>query len=532
MFSKGYEKSLYESDSIGIFWRNLIEDRSWIRRRVETISIINSHHIERKGSIDVSPKHLRKVAISTDLIRSNECNKRIDVPVPLIGQKKKVPFDFDLRDGGGNSIATCSSRETSEFSYQHIISFLQDVGFRAREIPDPLREFFSKVCGCDLNSPINTGNNKDLLEDLKNIKNAEGLDQRSKIILDRITAVEEHYAYLSSLLNIISTTHYVACNIRVDLSAEEVQVVKYRIIEKRENINYDAIKRKDKKAVPPGVDEHELEKNKIFKKGIKNPVRIIAVPMPGVHDSPSVIVRVLAPEGMTFNGMDLVGKNLDKEQVQQRLSDSRLILYMRKNSSNQASGCQLIVGLQPERSGFILPAAVTLSVLGAMIFIIGLISALCKIDSQTAAAAIVLLPSFIAVELVRRKDHQFVAKSLLNAQKWVSCAVIVSLLPLLVFSVSGNILSVDLPKAIDFTSPPEGWIPSFLLYYANLSISGVFKLAFDIILVLCGIFIFIVGMMLCGMSLRIKRINKFSRKKYADYRFPEEALSDARDENV
>ncbi|GAA1955043.1 hypothetical protein [Agromyces allii] len=90
-----------------MFYLDLIEDWTWVARRVETIEIQDSRHRVRRVSLDIDTREL------ASRIQKHKLSDLQEVPLPVAVFQKGLLLDFDLRDGDGHALSSFTSREQS-----------------------------------------------------------------------------------------------------------------------------------------------------------------------------------------------------------------------------------------------------------------------------------------------------------------------------------------------------------------------------------------------------------------------------------
>jgi hypothetical protein len=89
----------------GVFFASLLEDPSWVGRRVETIRLLDRSRVERRISLDVDFDDVRARVHEAGLPAS----ALQDLPLPVAFLRKQLLFDLDVSDGGGQSLSVATS---------------------------------------------------------------------------------------------------------------------------------------------------------------------------------------------------------------------------------------------------------------------------------------------------------------------------------------------------------------------------------------------------------------------------------------
>lgn len=107
---------------MGEFYLDLIEDWSWIARRVETIEVQDSRHRLRRVSLDIDTREL------STRIRKHRLQGLSEVPLPVAVFQKGLLLDFDLRDADGRALSTFTSGEQSLVARLAIVAKVRAAG--------------------------------------------------------------------------------------------------------------------------------------------------------------------------------------------------------------------------------------------------------------------------------------------------------------------------------------------------------------------------------------------------------------------
>lgn len=110
---------------------SLVESAAWVRRRVETIKILDSHHFERRVSIDVDVNQVLAV--------KGVINLDGTVSVPLAELPKGLLLDIDIRGPKGKRISLCHSDEAAGIAETVLTDWISEnvageVPFEARSL--------------------------------------------------------------------------------------------------------------------------------------------------------------------------------------------------------------------------------------------------------------------------------------------------------------------------------------------------------------------------------------------------------------
>lgn len=91
--------------SWGVYFRGLIDDRSWVSRRVETVTVLDRNRIERNISFDLDHARLQTgEAAPTD---------DGDYLLPVAILRKRLLLDLDVKDASGHAMSVVTSQGDS-----------------------------------------------------------------------------------------------------------------------------------------------------------------------------------------------------------------------------------------------------------------------------------------------------------------------------------------------------------------------------------------------------------------------------------
>lgn len=121
----------------GRIWRDLLEDRSWILRRVETVEFIDASTLRRRVTLDYSPRDLADR--SSDLPEDRRA-------LPLCLLAKGLVLDLDIRDSTGASLPAATRELDSDVAFNILTSALEDCGTRVSDLPDSLQRKIRSAC--------------------------------------------------------------------------------------------------------------------------------------------------------------------------------------------------------------------------------------------------------------------------------------------------------------------------------------------------------------------------------------------------
>lgn len=115
----------------GAYFRALIDDRSWINRRVETVTLLDRNRTEKRVSLDLAPTDL---AVATKRLPGSDTE--LLLPVEIL--EKRLLVDFDVNDEAG-ALTVVSSDVDSAAAYAVMLHAIT-ADFPDLPIPDSARQ--------------------------------------------------------------------------------------------------------------------------------------------------------------------------------------------------------------------------------------------------------------------------------------------------------------------------------------------------------------------------------------------------------
>lgn len=120
-----------------LYYDSLFNDRSWVRRRVESISFVNNDSIRRHTTFDIDLNELRS---RRTLLTAPEC-----IYLPLVHSMKTQPLlDVDLVDDTGRSIHIGRRRENASITAARLVGYLAGELHRGASCPDLKSHLWAK----------------------------------------------------------------------------------------------------------------------------------------------------------------------------------------------------------------------------------------------------------------------------------------------------------------------------------------------------------------------------------------------------
>lgn len=379
---------------IGSFFFSLLEDRSWLLRRVETVHFLDRERVERRVSIDLDCAEIRRRASSLGLNRS-----KISIPVTML--PKGLLLDFDIADSNGSRLPMATSARNSEIATAVLLASVAGSKFRRKKLPLTFRDELLRATS-------------------SNLAGSETSDRLLHVSEDSRPYWEEfsNISYFTDYL----TRFYDYYMIIVELHSErDSEVIKYR-----------------------QVETSQLAKKRGFwaAMGIKPvPFRI---PLETVKDSKRQHIRIVAPADtqlVTAFLESATSRSPGNATFQRRIIAERASFYVRE----AVPGLQyLYAAMRPSVGGFCFPALLSvgaclvLLVFGAY-FEIRYSSLSQPDDNVSFVPVLLLLPSLISAYLARLGEHDLVTRLLF----WPRILVLIAAFSAL---LSGGAIALGVPS--------------------------------------------------------------------------------------
>lgn len=378
--------SLDEAMTLGTYFCSLIDNPSWIRRRVETVHIVDTQRVERRVTLDIDVDRVRDFAAGAGL----EVGPVKKLPVPLTLLTKTLLLDVDVRDQSGSSLAIATSHEDSRAAHAMILCRIQ------QELPlltlTPLvverlysiaKEMPSKS---DFDALANVGQSRPIAA----WRLADGSQIPTE--LDReawrqLFANERVLATIADFTRLFMPTIY--------LGAETgLAIVKYRYVEQE--------------PIMPRMSWGE-------RLGLSPSTTLIEAPAAGRAEREHL--RLVAPNGVSIIDM-VLGRIVQaspaprpSQTFQRRVALERGVLY---SSGLERGNYVAFADIVPNVSEFTLPALAATLLSSALLLggawyqhAVGPLQ-----DAQSAIALLLLAPSTVAAFLTRRGEHQLLGRIL------------------------------------------------------------------------------------------------------------------------
>lgn len=385
--------SISDARKLGRYFDALIKDPSWLKRRVETIHILDERRLERKVTLDIDLALLRTAAKSSGLGSTDF------LPIPLLTLKKELQLDLDIRNASGEPLAAYVSDEDAHVAHAYVLAVLERNKIDISKLPIKVTERLWDICRRENATPL-------LLDVARQVRGeswrshvpySAPLDEPEKDAWRDILV--NHGTESGQLIRELAGNYFLIVEIPSgNNSTASTALVKYRRVDER---------RPGRKSVARFVSKLGW-----------TPARVLC-PAPGIGAAERTHTRVVAPDGVTIRDIRLLHANastvVPTSGYQRRLDLSRGVIYTR---FRQRDLFWIDVSLRPRRGGFLMPALLSTGAL-AILFLLALALEVfgqklsdANTSADAAVAVIALIPSLLAVELVRRDEHRVVGEML------------------------------------------------------------------------------------------------------------------------
>lgn len=368
-----------DSLRLGALYDDLSTEVTWIKRRIETIRILDDRRIERRVTLDIDSAEVRRRAR-----RHGVFGRRL--PLPIATLFKELQLDVDVRDSAGEPIAVTTSAEDSHLAHALILATLRRNGIQRASLPEGV------IVGLyDLVV-------RPSLERLKQIVNDvrwDGNDTPARP--DANLTEDERHAWQSILaiaevkdLLLGMAEHYLFA-VEVELKKPTV-MIKYRYVEQV------------RMRVPSPLSQLGFTPSRF------------PIPIDGsIGTAAREHIRVIAPEDALMSRAKLLldFAKVDEANYGYRQGSERVVVY----TSGQPRGhYEIAIKLRPILGAFFAPAMLSTLFIAILLGVALYLETLdCRFsrDSSNADAAVAILalvPSLSAIYFTRVGEHHLVAR--------------------------------------------------------------------------------------------------------------------------
>lgn len=336
-----------------------------IKRRVETIDVVDEWHFNRRVSLMVDTRLLRSLAR-----RSRFWGESGTLPLPISSPYKEVLLEIDT-SLDGQALPVLVSDENAHAAYCMLLEILRTASPRFGHLP---AEVLSEIYGI-------VRNNDTVVDLLHRIQSAGN----GSLIWEQILENDEFFDALLDL----SQKYLLMVHVPVD---QNDLVLKYRRLDGRDT------KTRWFRARRLGFAPFKLD-----------------IPVAGIGTSAREHTRIMLPSGTSteWAWLERDGEPVDPESYVIVRELDRVVIYTR---GFPAGGYSTVVTLRPRRSDLVVPATAA-TLMTAMFLWAGwwledenrrFSSGSASADA--AVAVIALLLSAVSLYLLQRSEHQLLSK--------------------------------------------------------------------------------------------------------------------------
>lgn len=375
---------------LGQYYDDLIREDTWIRRRVDTIRLLDRDRVEHKVTLDIDNEKLGVIAKRWSLVGA-------EIPIPLEHIKKELQLDLDVKDQSGVPLAVTPSDDDSKIAYGLVLAAIE----RHKIDPDTLTPRIHQQLYRMAQRP-----SLDVLKDITERAKAPGYKSKKgveRVQLDgpdveqwrTLLSVDEIFGRLLQLTQsyFLSTT--------IAAKPDGVTMVKFRYVEVPETVG----------SAPFFLRNLGFTSPKIY------------VPAPGVGTAQREHTRVQAPEGSLISTAKLVSNDgyigstdtdVPEGKYGKRESHERAVVYTSHLPATSTYG--VVLRVVPTLNYFFVPAWVSTLVLTIFLVVAQYVQ-WCghyltrdTTNADAVFAMLGLVPSLVSAYLIRAGEHQIVAR--------------------------------------------------------------------------------------------------------------------------
>lgn len=393
-----------EASSVGKFLHSVLVDPGWVKRRVETIELVDTRRIERRVTIDIDSEDLRNRAMAAGVYDPGSPM----LPIPLTLLRKNLIFDIDVRDANGGARSILTSDEDSRGAHAvllHRLQLIKQSSVLTERMSDKLYEIARRMPS------------QDDLETLSQY--STDYAYISGWSLDRGTE-EEEWAWATlfaepafTALVIDFTTLYMP-TVYIDGSRDR-EVLKYRYVE----------------------SEEFLPSPTVRQRFLLEPVFAL-ISAPTIGRAQREHLRIKAPPGIDVLSVDLGCYTREElpggpaslrrdDTYESRVALERGVIYTSRMRRGEYFA---LARLQTAPSPFLSPALTLVAVLALLLLLGGVFqwTAFVLSDAQSTVTLLLAIPSFAAAYVARRdNEHEMLGNLLALPRALVFLSAIAAL---------------------------------------------------------------------------------------------------------
>ncbi|WP_143483682.1 hypothetical protein [Propionicimonas paludicola] len=374
-----------------------------MRRRVETVHIVDLKRVERRVTLDIDMERVaeraRDAGVDGEHVRK--------LPVPLAMLQKTLLLDVDVRDHSGGAVSIATSHEDSQAAHATMLSriaehmpgielsdyLIQKLYVIAKDMPS--KTDYEKLVSGDPAS-------RDI--DAWTLGGENGVIPNAKdsAVWDAVFENEHIVPTIVDFTRLFMPTIY----LRKDGG---LTLVKLRYVERESIIT------RRRNAGRIGWE----------------PASIL-IEAPAVGRAEREHLRLIAPPGLSLTEMTLAriqdgSPPAGKQTFERRVTHERGVLY---SSGLQVGSYLALARLVPSAAEFAIPAMITTGISALLLLVGAWYQATFGIlaDAQSTIALLLLAPSTVAAYLTRRGEHKLLGRVLIWPKVLVGITVLGSLL--------------------------------------------------------------------------------------------------------
>jgi hypothetical protein len=428
-----------ELAALGKLTLSLLQRTDWVARRVETVSFVDNHTLERHVTLDVDSVVLQ------ELVKKAGADETKPVLVPLAILEKGLFLDMDVRDAGGCAIPVATSEDDSRAAQGALLASLAKGGVDVATLSPAILKTIYTAARCfpdenDRSALLNPSQTTSAINAWTLVTDLSG--HADDVVLWN-QLLEQHEEFWSLLVN-LTLRFMLMTPVKID---DGTTIIKFRYI------------------------EHQQASDLRFQDrlGIRS-YSAMLVSAPAVAHARREHLHLVAPEGMALDSVYLwddsqgplvVGRRAkpgpSNVTYQRRLTPERASIY----TSGIADGSYVIAfALRPKRNGFLRPsqftllASLVLLLVGATMELIGRrLSVSSGSHTEAAVAVLLVLPSLMSAYLANQGEHALLSDLLRLPRTLVALSAYSNIIAAgaLVLGVSGTALSMWWFGAAAFT---------------------------------------------------------------------------------
>jgi hypothetical protein len=394
------------SEPIGRLFLDLLRDSSWNLRRVETIRLLDQYQVERRVSIDIDLRNLRR------RFKSRGLTGLKIVPLPIFTQVKTLILDLDVRLGDGSAVGLGTSAQDSWIAYSMLLCVAADNALDPSTFSPVLLE---EIYACVRHLPEE--------DELQAISMIDSVDRVSEYWMAKASELfsasedrdlwEQLFAVPAFAALAGDFTLKSMAVAAIDISAGQTSIIKYRHVD----IGFD----------PELAGSERWGTNALE----------YFVPANSIGFAQREHTRLLAPVGMELTDIVLweraplgAGEALpiwvSPRRFHRRITNERGIVYTRRMTrGNYVLG----VSLQPRVESLVAPAIVSVALTTFLLLAFAALQlahsyyfdkvktddgVLGKVDADSLTTTLLLGPTLLSLFLVRPLEHSLASTLLLR----------------------------------------------------------------------------------------------------------------------